>query len=479
MTKLDRRLFLLGSAAFVMGRDLRAEPLTWSEAPPIARPVPMDDVLSKGGLSAQIRFLARTADGTVLAARGADEGCPPASTLKIVTALFALDKLGPEHRFATRVLRSGDTLVLAGGGDPVLDSDKLADLARRLAMLHPEGIGRFVVWGGALPRLAEIAPGQAEHLAYNPSISGVMLNFNRVEMSWKCQPDCRLEVLAAGGENKPKAWTVSAGLGEGQIRHESTSSGEHWSVPRRMLGAAGRRWLPVRRPELYAGDVFQTLCRAHGLVLPNPEVVDDLPHGQELVRVESAALSDILSGMLEYSTNLTAEAVGLAASGAPDLSRSSARMQKWAEDHGAEGVIFADHSGLSADSRITPRAMVSLLEGVGQRFDLAGILKKGAVWPKTATGWGEGVIAAKTGTLNFVSNFAGYLSVGVKPASFAIFCMDEDRHVATSGRDLPAGVIGWTEDAKKLQQRLLDHWAQALYRDTREGLRGALPEGAG
>ena len=55
---------------------------------------------------------------------------PPASTLKTVTALYALDRLGAGHRFTTRVLRDGDTLVLAGGGDPTLDTDGLAALAQ-------------------------------------------------------------------------------------------------------------------------------------------------------------------------------------------------------------------------------------------------------------------------------------------------------------------------------------------------------------
>ena len=51
------------------------------------------------------------ATGEVLAQRAADLALPPASTLKSVTALYALDRLGPQHRFTTRVLRDGDTLV--------------------------------------------------------------------------------------------------------------------------------------------------------------------------------------------------------------------------------------------------------------------------------------------------------------------------------------------------------------------------------
>ena len=72
-------------------------------------------------------------------------------------------------------------------------------------------------------------------------------------------------------------------------------------------GRPGSRWLPVRRPELYAGDVFQTLCRAKGLALPTPEVIDNLPPGEIAASHSSPPLVDILRGMLHYSTNLTAE----------------------------------------------------------------------------------------------------------------------------------------------------------------------------
>lgn len=73
------------------------------------------------------------ATGEVLAQRAADLSLPPASTLKTVTALYALDRLGEGHRFGTRVIRSGNMLILAGGGDPVLDTDALGELAARVA----------------------------------------------------------------------------------------------------------------------------------------------------------------------------------------------------------------------------------------------------------------------------------------------------------------------------------------------------------
>src|SRR5690606_16052954 len=119
---------------------------------------------------------------------------------------------------------------------------------------------------------------------------------------------------------------------------------EHWTIARSALGSGGSRWLPVRRPELYAGDVFQTLCRARGLVLPTPEVIDDLPAGQERAAIDSPPLEQILRDMLYHSTNLTAEVVGLHASGASDLTGSAAAMMSWLHGQGhGEELQLADH----------------------------------------------------------------------------------------------------------------------------------------
>ena len=45
----------------------------------------------------------------------------PASTLKLLTTTAALEALGPDHTFATRVVADGRrSLTLVGGGDPFL-----------------------------------------------------------------------------------------------------------------------------------------------------------------------------------------------------------------------------------------------------------------------------------------------------------------------------------------------------------------------
>lgn len=387
----------------------------------------------------------------------------PASTLKAVTALYALARLGRSRRFATRVIRSGDMLVLAGGGDPVLSTDDLARLAADLAATGQPAPARFAVWGGALPQIEEIAPPQADHLAYNPALSGMILNFNRVHLGWR-QGGAQMSLEARAATHSPRAYTITAAQADQAdlFSWQDIGDRESWTVSRSATARPGSRWLPVRKPELYAGDVFQTLCRAQGLILPAPEVVRDLPSGEVVASHASPPLEEILRGMLYFSTNLTAEVVGLHASGAADIAASARTMMAWLAEqgHGAD-FILADHSGLSSDSRVTAQGMVRLLAGPGLTAGLPDLLKPdpldedlGRDPVQTAR------IRAKTGTLNFVSNLAGYLTrPDGSQSAFAILAADPPRQAATAGQELPAGVLTWTRDAKQLQRDILNLWS--------------------
>ncbi|MFD1796207.1 D-alanyl-D-alanine carboxypeptidase/D-alanyl-D-alanine-endopeptidase [Paracoccus aurantiacus] len=460
----DRRDVLRGLlvSALAVPAANALEPSGLAEPPP-HKPTPRASrLIADARLQAEVDYAVFSTDGALLEGRGADRMVAPASTLKVLTSLYALDRLGASKRFATRVMRSGDTLILAGGGDPVLDTDALAELAKRLVASGATPPSRFAVWGGALPAIHEISPEQADYLAYNPSVSGIALNFNRVHLGWQAGGG-NLSLQARALKNSPVAYTIQVVKVAGGPLFVWREEGarEVWQVNGNAIRRAGSRWLPVRRPELYAADVFQTLCRANGLPLPAPQPIDALPgDAQELARVESPTLDLILRDMMEYSTNLTAEMVGLHASGARDLAGSAKAMQDWAEGSGIEGLELHDHSGMSPANRVTARAMAQVLATLGQKSDLHALMKHVPL----QAGKGERAdqrlrLDAKTGTLNFVSNLAGYGDIpGEGKVIFAIYISDMARREATEGQELPAGVVTWTNRAKLLQQRLVESW---------------------
>ena len=76
--------------------------------------------------------------------------------------------------------------------------------------------GRFLVAGGALPHVGEIASDQPEHVGYNPAISGLNLNYNRVNFEWKRDGGGYAVQMDARGERfvpmvRRIAWHVHGG----------------------------------------------------------------------------------------------------------------------------------------------------------------------------------------------------------------------------------------------------------------------------
>ena len=420
-----------------------------------------------------------TASGQMLEGLGETQGLPPASCAKAITSLYALDRLGAGYAWVTRVLVTGPVaggqvqgdLILQGSGDPTLTTDTLGDLAARLAARGVRGVtGRFLVHAGGLPHLAEIDRDQPDHVGYNPSISGLNLNFNRVYFEWKRAGGSYDLTMDARGERfVPRVTMATIRTADREsplFTYRQGKGTDDWTVAATALGKGGSRWLPVRQPEVYAGEVFATLARAQGIRLPDPRVVDAAPAGTVIAQVSSETLGPVMRDMLKHSTNLTAEVVGLTASGAATLTASAGRMTDWLRGRHGVSARFVDHSGLGGASRISASAMATALSR-GRGSGLPGLLKDFGMRDAE----GEAIkgspvrVMAKTGTLNFASGLVGYIEPpGGRSLTFAIFCADVARRdrLPKGEREEPEGGKAWTKRARGLQARLVGRWGQAF-----------------
>ncbi|SMY05897.1 D-alanyl-D-alanine carboxypeptidase/D-alanyl-D-alanine endopeptidase [Flavimaricola marinus] len=448
---------------------------------PRARPS-SETIVADSGLAGTVAFVVADArTGAVLEEREADVPLPPASVTKAVTALYALDVLGADHRFDTRLLATGPIedgilmgdLILAGGGDPTLTTDHLAELAIALRTAGISEVqGAFKVWGGALPYVNEIEPSQLDHLGYNPAVSGLNLNFNRVHFEWTRSGGAYQVAMDARTDlYRPDVTVARMRVADRSLPIYTYSDGggiDDWTVARAALGDGGSRWLPVRYPSLYAGDVFTTFARSNGIVLTAPERIGLLPEAQELARHESEPLDQIITDMLRYSTNLTAEVIGLAASFArsaspQSLTQSAQIMREWVGAEFGADAFFSDHSGLADTTRVTARDMVRILSGARQSSALSTLLKDIAMTDSQGDLMRDAPVSvvAKTGTLNFVSTLAGYARAQEgRELVFAIFSADIDARdrAKAAGDEIPQGSRSYNSAAKRLQQRLLQRW---------------------
>jgi serine-type D-Ala-D-Ala carboxypeptidase/endopeptidase (penicillin-binding protein 4) len=466
----------------------------WADAPEVSprprlRPVPgMDhgaaDLVAAAKLGGVVGYVvADAATGKVLEATSETVALPPASVTKAVTTLFALESLGPAFRFATRVMRVGalsqgrleGDLILAGGGDPTFDTDKMGDLVAALAATGLRKVtGRFVAYAGALPEREAIAWDQPDFVGYNPAISGLTLNFGRVNFVWKAANDGWQTQMNAEGERfVPKVTMATMRIEPREtpkFTYQAGDGQDHWTVAASALGREGSRWLPVRHPAVYVAEVFRTMCAAQGIDLPVAEVVYSLPaEAEPIVAHDSDALADVLKKMLKYSTNLTAESVGLTASGAGSLPGSAAVMTDWAARRLGVQAQFGDHSGLGPVSRISAVEMMRVMLNAPQASNgamLAGLLREIGLPGSDGKEQKDSPVRvrAKSGTMNFVSNLAGYLGVPGKPGLvFAIFTADVARHdaIPVAEREDPDGESSWVKRSRRLQKQLLNRWAKA------------------
>ncbi len=430
-----------------------------------------------GGYTSYVVADART--GEVLESVSPLRQHPPASVAKAVTALYALERLGSDFRYRTRLVGTGPVtggvlqgdLVLIGSGDPVLSSDDLYELASGLKAAGVTSVkGALKIYQGALPSVEEIDPAQPVQVGYNPGIGGVNLNFNRAYLEWKqVGASYTINMDARTERFRPDISFARAQIVDGPgpiFTYSNTQDRENWTVARKALGKGGGRWLPVRRPVVYAGDVLRTLARSHGIELPKAQLTQNLPSAvTEFAEHHSPPMSQICQDMLKYSTNLTAEVVGLTASGAATLRASARTMSEWAQSRaGTRNAIFTDHSGLGDQTTVSAQDMVRALNAHRARDILRPILKEVAVRDPAGVPIENGPtkVMAKTGTLNFVSGLAGYIDMDDgRELVFAIFASDEERRnkLRREERERPRGARSWNGRAKTMQQKLIRRWA--------------------
>lgn len=463
----------------------RSRPLIPIEPLPATRPRARPDthsLIEEARLGGDIGFVvADVQTGEILENVGGEKTLPPASVAKAVTALYALETLGSAFQFKTRLIADGPIsdgildgdLIIAGGGDPHFFTDDVAHLA---AMLKEAGItdvtGNLKVWGGALRGALEIDRTQLDHLGYNPSLSGLNLNFNRVHFEWKREGEDYTVTMDARSEAYRADVTVA------QMRvvdrrspiyvYADGGDVDNWTVARGALGNEGSRWLPVREPELYVGDVFRTFARTLGIELKPAVKATKEPHGTVLATYLSEPLSEIAHDMLRYSTNLTAEMSGMTASdrraGVDQSLRVSAyAMSRWCGARAGIAPSFVDHSGLGDQSRISAEDMVQLLAQERVHETLSPVLKdfrlvddNQQIIPPI-----EGFVKAKTGTLNFVSSLAGFIQTkGGKTLAFAFFSANLEARAAgkASLEETPTGARTFSTRARRLQRQLLKQW---------------------
>ena len=340
------------------------------------------------------KFTAQVVDvatGKVLYDRHAETPGTPASSLKVATAVAALDTLGGDAQLPTTVLLDGDVLVLRGGGDVLLGSGESDDS-------HPRGYA-------GLGTLAQLAAKQLEQRG----IDSVKL--------W-------LDDSLFADAHHTSAWDQSL--------YTSNNIADIYPLAH-YGGRAG-----ASLSSAYQADAANEARKSFAAALSKYVAVETggrgtYSGGEQIAQVRSAPLREQLRHMLLVSDNYMAETMGrlVALKLGMDPSQGPQAVAKVAEKFDAKGLELEDTSGLAAKDRISPAALTALLRGAAdspkaELRELAYSLPVAGYTGTLMTRLGQdataGLVRAKTGSLAGVATLTGLtVTADGRQLAFSIF----------------------------------------------------------
>jgi D-alanyl-D-alanine carboxypeptidase/D-alanyl-D-alanine-endopeptidase (penicillin-binding protein 4) len=394
--------------------------------------------------------------GAVLFESNADHLFVPASNTKLFTTALGLMRLGPDYKFHTTVVASGQpdadgriagAVSLVGDGDPNLSGRELPyrvdsprgeglraieDLAAQIVARGVRRIDGDIV-GDDSAYVWEPYPegwGQGDALwEYGAPVSALTINDNAFILNLYPGDPARISIepplefyqidnLVESGS--PKKIKIGRDAGSRQLRIWGT-------LPPKDPGLS--EILAIHDPALYAAVALRDALTRRGVAIQGAAVArHSLPGapvtpttGLELARLDSLPLLENLRVMAKVSQNLHAElilrAVARAQRGAGSREAGIQEMRVFLKEAGLPSGDYqlADGSGLSRTSLVTPGAVMKLL-----RFMYSSPLREN--WLSLLPVGGEdgtlrlrlrgtvaaGRIHAKTGSLTHVTALSGY-----------------------------------------------------------------------
>ena len=331
-------------------------------------------------------------EGKRIISLNADVPLLPASNMKLVVAMVALDVLTPEFVFSTSLVGrvngnvvEGDTYLI-GGGDPLVVSGN-----------YPE---------------TEPYP---------------TFNFTRLENLFdalRTQGITQIRGSVVGDESRYDAERFAPSLGLGI---KGTEVGPLGAL---MVNDGVITGNPIKpdNPALGAATEFTNMLQANGISVTGTPTVGTAPQELSVIaKIDSLPLSDIVAEMLTNSDNNTAELLvkelGFATTGVGSreagLEVIKVKLVEWGIP--LDALTFVDGSGLDRGNRLTCSSLSALLAKDGG-FGPAGLGlaiagQTGTLRDVLGDSLGAGKLRGKTGTLTGAKSLSGFVPYAADKAS--------------------------------------------------------------
>jgi len=402
-------------------------------------------------------YVTDLASGDVILSYRPDLRLIPASNRKLMTFALALEKLGPEFRFAshlglTSMQRDGSgrltgNIVLRSAGDPTLTAsymnktNPVTALRGWIARLKDLDLthfkGDFIVDASAFGPQQQVYPQAWEYSyrqhSYAALPTAIAFNKNLIQISARA-------ASKPGAPANLKLYPSVEGLSV--VNQTRTSSSRAKGLEAKfdfegenllVSGRVGRRvgtlvvQVPLTRPLDMIRAVVEDSLKSEGIRLDGRVRVITDPREAQSYRIthvvashKAPPLPELLNKMMRESDNFISEqlwrAAAYRATGRGDVASARKVEQRWFADHGLPWVEPGyDGSGLSRSNRIASREQVAILMGVynspyrNYLIDAMPSSGRTGTLKRRTMGGGRGRVRAKTGTISGVSALVGFV----------------------------------------------------------------------
>ena len=368
----------------------------------------------------------------------------PASLMKLITTAAALDLLGPDYRWTTRVYTNGTQngdvlqgdLIIRGSGDPRFSQQDLWQLLRRLRALGIRQITGDVILDRSMfvPAKDDAAQfDQKPERAYNALPDALILDTKSVLVH--LIPDAARQRVRVTLEPYLTDFSLSAPtLSSGECGDWRSQLGLRVEQKKIIFAGSyalscGERTIAVHAYPLTHNEYFDSsmrqLWREMGGSLQGVTREGVLPtQAQEITQWQSAALTDAIRDINKFSNNVMARQLLLtlaAERGYQPASKEAgaAVIRQWliAKGINAAELVIDNGSGLSRADRLSAALLARILQAAWlsptmpefiASLPLAGV--DGTMRKRVENLSVKSFAHIKTGSLTEVSSIAGYVT---------------------------------------------------------------------
>ncbi|AWE06830.1 D-alanyl-D-alanine carboxypeptidase/D-alanyl-D-alanine-endopeptidase [Lysinibacillus sp. 2017] len=377
---------------------------------------------------------------------------PPASNLKLVTGAAALERLGQNYRFKTKLYIDGKikkhvlhgNVYIEGSGDPTLNNLDFQELASALKKMGINSVTGHLIGDDTAFSGSTLSPGvekQEESYYYAARTSAITMSPNSdydastvivtaTPSKVGAKPTYSITPNLSGMVITNQAKTVKKGQKNTIVIKRNYNSNTIVISGNLPVGSSSKEWVTVQDPTMNTLQAIKNCMQNMGIKFSTSSKVlrQSLKDDAQLIFTnESKTLAQMFPVFLKLSNNsmgdIFVKTLGKHVYGEGNLETGAQVLMDYghAKDISMSNWRFVDGSGLSAQNRVTAIGLTQLLYEVQsepyyhtfyQALPVAGDKDRligGTLKSRFNAANLQGRIVAKTGYIANVNTLTGYM----------------------------------------------------------------------